>query len=278
MHLQLLILDMHDYVPEDVKRATIDGLEAWPFPHIGKPVSGIADIAFGSIHLARVVVSPKDIVPIEVVRASAYQPVRDGIAVSRQPVMRHNVPMAVNANAVDARQSTSLIGKARLRPGDSALHDVVGDIEIGLHRHAGVRTHNAIIGVAEMETAEHIGGCRIKGPNGANRVLDGQVFHMDIAAVNFQDVTPLAVPTVQNREVSIGAIDESVSPADHNWVLKCAAASNLPVSAVSACVQCNDIPGLFRAKGAGQLRRGVHINNPWSNRVARNGSRYPRES
>src|SRR2546426_2312448 len=135
------------------------------------------------------------------------------------------------------------------------------------------------MGMAEMESAETIAVCRTKGPNGANRVLDGQVFHMDIAAVNFQDVTPLAVPTVQNREVSIGAIDESVSPADHNWVLKCAAASNLPVSAaVSACGQCNDIPGLCRAKGAGQLRRGVHINNPWSNRVARNGSRYPRES
>ena len=70
MHLQLLILYIHHDVSEDVKRAAIDGLQAWPLPEIGKPVSKIADIAFRSIHLGTIVVGPKDVVAVKVVRPS----------------------------------------------------------------------------------------------------------------------------------------------------------------------------------------------------------------
>ena len=175
--------------------------------------------------------------------------------------MRHNVPVTVNADAIDARQSTSPIGEACLGPGDSSLHNVVGDIEIGLHRHIRVGTHKAIIGIPEMEAPEHVGSCRIKGPHGADRILDRQELDMDIAAVNFQHITPLAVSAVQNRDVIIGAIDETVCPADHDRVLGCTTGSNLPASRVSASRQCNDVARLRRAEGAGQLRRAVHMDD-----------------
>src|SRR6266536_4467197 len=112
VHLERLALDIDPDVAEDVCGAAVDRLQTDPFPRIADAIAEVAHVPFRSVELGAIVVVPPDVVAVEVVGPRTSHPVCDRVAEPGQPVVRDDMAMTPDRDAVDARGTARGIDQA----------------------------------------------------------------------------------------------------------------------------------------------------------------------